>query len=237
MKVLHSICQKEEQEIREMQKRQRELHLIPTPICYLGLEVFDGGGEKIAEYQDRSKSWTRNWYNFIASQTMGLNANSLGTSFGPGTICSKSTSGSVTSSSSVTAIGAAVIGAGHRGGASSSSVGVVVGTGVTAESFEDFRLSALIAHGTGAGQFSYGEMAVLTATWDGVAKKFIQNLERNFLNYSGASIDVNEVGLHCYFSGSGVYTMTARDLLAASISVPINGLLKVKYTQEITLPV
>lgn len=234
MKVLHSICQKEEQEIQEMHKRQRELHLVPTPVCYLSLEVLDGGGEEIAEYRDRSKSWVRNWYNFIAHQTMQLTAGSLGATFGNGTVALKHISG-VTISANMMYLNGINTGQGHRGGGGSAAVGVIVGAGTAAESFNGHALGSVIPHGTGSGQLSYGDMSLLTAVWDNVAKKLVQNLERSFLNFSGAAITVNEVGLYQYNTTGNTF-MTARDLLVTPVSVPHDGLLKVKYTQEITFP-
>jgi len=42
-----------------------------------------------------------------------------------------------------------------HGSAGSLINGIVVGSGINAESFEDFTLQTQIAHGTGAGQLSY----------------------------------------------------------------------------------
>jgi hypothetical protein len=74
-----------------------------------------------------------------------------------------------------------------------ASFGIVVGTSTTPVSITDYRLGALISHGTGAGQLLYGAVAVTSIEVIGSMARFY--VTRLLTNNSGADITVNEVGL------------------------------------------
>jgi len=74
-----------------------------------------------------------------------------------------------------------------------TSFGIVVGTSTTPVSITDYRLGALISHGTGAGQLLYGSVAVTSIEVIGSMARFY--VTRLLTNNSGADITVNEVGL------------------------------------------
>ncbi len=243
MQILRSINQQEEKEIREMQKRQRNLHLIPTPVCYLGIDVMDKSGDVVAKYEDRSKSWVRNFYNWMVTQQMTCNLNILGDSFGAGTLTLKEKSAGVIRSAAYPAYHSlATHGVnynGYRAAASSTSYGILIGTSDAAESFESYTLGELITEGTDAGQMQYQGMSTPTPVWAG-SPDFTMTYacERIIINNSGEAIIVKEAGLVASITaqaGSSMILM-ARDVLAVPVSVPHESQIKVTYTIQITYP-
>lgn len=73
-------------------------------------------------------------------------------------------------------------------------VGIVVGTGTTPVTNTDYVMEALIAHGVGAGQLSYGAGSKVTTAEVGVNVD-LQKI-RTFSNTSGGTINVTEIGIH-----------------------------------------
>jgi len=253
MEILRTIDMNEEVEIKAMQKRQRELHLIPTPICYLDVEVLNKNGEITAKYSDRSKSWVRNFYNIVTCQQLGISAGINGTTYGEGKLSIKSILGNVRtdtipcaggefSASYVLAGGNQYVNSAHRGAASNTNIGIVVGTGDTAESFDDYSLTNIIANGVSTGQMQYQEMSALNGVWDGDNNKFIQTVERYFINNSGGSITVKESGIYSCIFYKGMsspvkdHFMLARDVLSTPVAVAHESQIKVTYTIQIAYP-
>ena len=112
-------------------------------------------------------------------------------------------------------------------------IGVVVGTGATAVAATDYALAAKIGTGTGSGQLSYG-LQVISAlsVADPLASYTIQ---RDFLNSSGASITVQEVGLYGWGRTSlaaSTRFMLVRDLVSGGIAVADGANLRVTYTVQ-----
>jgi hypothetical protein len=80
-----------------------------------------------------------------------------------------------------------------KGASGDTSLGIIVGTSTTPVSITDYRLGALISHGTGAGQLLYGGVSVVAIEVTGNMARFY--VTRLLTNNSGADITVNEVGL------------------------------------------
>lgn len=227
-----------EEQINDMCKK---LHIMPPPVLRLKLEVFQDG-KPLSVYEDRARSWVRNYYNFMTMQTMGLAPGVLGTTFGGGYLTMKNTSGLTSFAEGTTTTVSArnpinsATDIHYRASAGIATRGIVIGTGTTAESFEHHALAALITNGTSAGQMSYGAMDAPTTTYG--AGKFTQTIIRYINNNSGGSITVNEAGLYCTVyigspTASSVDThMLARDLLSPGVAVPDTAQLKVTYTIE-----
>jgi len=76
-----------------------------------------------------------------------------------------------------------------------TTYGLLVGTGTTPVTTTDYTMETLIAHGTGAGELSYGVASKVTTAEVGVNVDF-QTL-RTFTNTSGNTINVTEIGLAC----------------------------------------
>ena len=137
----------------------------------------------------------RNFYNYLFS--LCSNSIAVESTFQDGSINLKDTGGTVRygynigwqrtgSLESTTAYGF------FRSSGSTVS-GVQVGTGGTAVSFGDYVLESLIAHGTGAGQLSYGITETPSRVW--VDPTMTIQQARVITNTSGGSITVKEVGL------------------------------------------
>ena len=79
-------------------------------------------------------------------------------------------------------------------GAGVDTYGIVVGTGTAAEDNADYALQTQIAHGSGAGQLEYGGQQETDPAIVGPNVDLL--LTRNFVNASGDSITVEEIGLY-----------------------------------------
>jgi len=84
-----------------------------------------------------------------------------------------------------------------RVGAAAGTVtrGIVVGTGTTAVALTDNVLQTPIAHGTGAGQLSYG-ICNGPASWTVAGSDCYCTIDRAFTNSSGGDITIREIGLY-----------------------------------------
>jgi hypothetical protein len=110
------------------------------------------------------------------------------------------------------------------------SAGIVVGSSDTPVSLGQYSLGALISHGTGSGQLSYGATVVDSLTKNSI---WYFRIIRTFTNYSGATVTVREIGLYVrlgiaispyYYS-----CMLARDVPTSPISVPNGSTLTIRY--------
>ena len=241
MEILRSIDQQEEQEIRQMQDRQRQLHLIPTPLCYVSLEVTNKNGDVTSTYNDRSKSWVRNFYNWMAQQQMTCGANILGSTYGAGSLIAQDTSGGSRNTERPMRHQSTTDGSNYGGFRSNNTdYGILVGTGTTAESFESYELTTLVENGTASGQMQYSNMDTPTPVWDGTAKTMTYSCERAMTNNSSdaGTIAVAEVGLVGSISEGFSFRnyLCARDLLSTAVNVAFESQLKVTYTIQITYP-
>lgn len=103
--------------------------------------------------------------------------------------------------------------------ATTSTVGLVVGTGTNAVTINDTKLQTQIAHGTSSGQLDYGASVVNAPSSDSTSTTFI--LTRVFANSSGGSITVREIGIYAQMQDSGGtnYNMCAvRDAVTIALS-------------------
>ncbi|MBA7714384.1 hypothetical protein ES703_123406 [subsurface metagenome] len=223
-----------------LRKLAEELH-IPIPEAFLTLEVFDKDGRLIQKHRQRSHSWTRNAYNALFSNLASVNMSD--STFGAGKLSGKDTGGTVRYG----AEGAIIAGAvdwnyqvtsyGFRAAAANDDHGILVGSGVNAESFEDYALQTLIVEGTGADQLNYATSEIPDISY--VDTTETHNLVRYCNNNSGGNVSVNEVALVCSydtFGSSYVKILMSRDKLGATITVPDTGQLKVTYTIQLTYP-
>ena len=230
---------KEEQEYTKLRKLAQELH-IPIPEAFWTLEVFDKDGKLIQRHHQRSHSWVRNAYNLMMIQLAGLDAKD--NTFAAGKISMKDTAATVQWQAnrglSLDSLGSSWIDAGYtyRGPAGDDDMGILVGSGTTAESFEDYVLATKIANGVGAGQLSYVEGDEVVPSY--AALVFTATHVRYFNNNSGGNVDINEVCIVAYATKSppDFYALMARDKLASTVTVPDTGQLKVTYTIQLTYP-
>jgi hypothetical protein len=108
--------------------------------------------------------------------------------------------------------------------------GIVVGSSDTPVSLSQYSLGALIPHGTGSGQLTYGATNVESLSKD---TTWLFRIVRTFSNNSGASVTVKEIGLYVRLGmGSSPYyysCMLARDVPTSPISVPNGSTLTIRY--------
>ena len=230
---------KEEQKYKRLRRLGKELH-IPMSEAFWTLEVFDKDGTLLQRHHQRSHSWLSNAYNHLASQLFAKNADD--DTFGAGKLSIKQQDTTVLYGEYPITLGYGsdcdIPPTGYMGGAGQDIVGILVGTGTDAESFEDYTLQTKIANGTGAGQLVYVQSETHVITWTAATKVLKDELVRYFNNNSGGDITVNEVGIICngYVNQLGKQWLQVRDKLAAGVTVPDTGQLKVTYTIQLTYP-
>jgi hypothetical protein len=230
----------EEAKYDQLRRLGQELH-IPISETFWELEVRDREGKVIRCLKQRSHSWVRNAYNHMFCQLAVKNGNN--SSFGPGLLSIKETSGTIRYASGPIGNSNADLDGtnyGCRGPAGDDSWGIQVGSGTNPESFEDYMLQTKIANGVGAGQLSHIEQDPHVIAYDPGTRVLSNTMVRYFNNNSGGDIDVNEVGLvmNQPQGGSIVYgkRLQARDKLASTVTVPNTGQLKVSYIIQLTYP-
>jgi len=109
--------------------------------------------------------------------------------------------------------------------------GILVGSGTTTPTPNDYWLASFISHGTGAGQLQYGEQTYTRAYVDGNYSIF--KVSRVFTNASGGDVSVNEIGYALTLwdaGGDSIYILILRDVLASTVVVPDGATLTVRYT-------
>ncbi|GAI95878.1 unnamed protein product [marine sediment metagenome] len=163
--------------------------------------------------------------------------------FGPGELSLKTTGGAIHGSGSY---GSNLSNSSYEGEygctapAEDNNYGLLVGSGVDAESFEDYVLQSRIGHGTGAGKLVYVASEVPIVSYEAGPRILKDEIARYFNNNSGASIDVNEVALvfHTIKAFNSTYDneLISRDKLPETVTVPDTGQLKVTYTIQLTYP-
>ena len=115
-------------------------------------------------------------------------------------------------------------------GVGATGYGILVGTGATAPTINDFKIEALIAHGVGAGQLQYSAVTFGAPAADASTSQF--TITRDFANGSGGSITVREIGLAVQLKDlsstpAAHYILTIRD--AVNITIPTGQTLTVNY--------
>ncbi|MBA7650252.1 hypothetical protein ES703_58055 [subsurface metagenome] len=230
----------EEKNYRELD-RLALLCRVPIPRAFITLEVFNRDGKLLRRHKQRSHSWTRNAYNHLFSNMCAKNA--TGAIFGAGELSFKATGAQVYGntlfgSAIETTTGSYEGSYGLLAAAGLATSGIMVGSGENAESFEDYVLQTQILEGAGAGQLNHAASEAHAISYAAFVLK--DELVRYFNNNSGASIDVNEVGLVIYmaksFQNSYGRILFSRDKLPSTVTIPDTGQLKVTYSIELTYP-
>ncbi len=214
---------------------------VPIPLVFLEMEVTMPDGKIFHHHKQRSHSWVRNAYNAMMSVMGFVNAND--NTFGAGKLSIKTAAGAVsygTYCALITAYqhsGYEDANHGAFGSAGDNAMGIQVGSGANAETFEDYALQTLIANGTSAGQLSYSAHNAPVKTYDAPSKTYSVQHVRYLNNNSPGDVAVNEVGLvveaDAYSSRKSLIT---RDKLGATVTIPASGQLKVTYTISLVYP-
>jgi len=119
------------------------------------------------------------------------------------------------------------------------SYGILVGSGSTPVSYNDYNLALKISHGTGAGQLTYQSHS--TSSSFSSTSSYVE-INRTFVNNSGSTVTVREVGLmaRAYWKDVNAVRqdekyLVARDVLPAPVDVPNLATLVVRYRVGLTL--
>lgn len=236
-----------EKDYEELERLGAKLH-IATPTAKWGFKLEkQDGSEILYEATERAHSWVRNAYTILICNMCGNGPTQ--TSYGAGVLGVKGTNGvgwqgttgAYPFAPAVSVNSGAVNalrypGNGVVGAAGSITNGIVIGTGTTAYSFDDYKLATVIANGNAAGQMAYSA-GTATDTWDSASKLYTSSFTRIMNNNSGADIVVSEVGLIGYVGVSyASYFLLVRDLLEAPIVVPTDSKLTVTYNMQTLFP-
>ena len=215
--------QKEEAKFAELKDKCRELKVLAPPEIMIEVQVHEDGVLTFDDVQ-RGHSWNRNYYNLLGFTQCAI-APTDATTFGAGHMNMRDISGwNLTANP----IGMGYVGQGLRvvlGGVSSSTTGIIVGTGDTAFSADQYNLVSQIVQGTAAGQFSHAAQSAFSAVYS--SKVWTTTFNRIFNNNSGGSITVKEVGLRA--EASGYSALIERSVLSSTVAVPNGAQLTVTY--------
>ncbi len=122
---------------------------------------------------------------------------------------------------------------------SNSDYGIVIGTGDTAETNEDYKLETQLTQGAGAGNITYG--ATIIEAVAVVGPNVDLETKRTFTNNTGSTITVKEAGMYTWsffyngFPDFQGHHCIIRDVLGAPVDVPDKCSLTVYYTLRTTV--
>ena len=119
--------------------------------------------------------------------------------------------------------------------AANSTAGLVIGTGNTAVTADDYNLEAKIIHGIGSGQMQYGKFEYEEGCFqapkvEGGSAWF--RMTRQFINNSAGSIVVKEIGL---ITSVTPYFLIVRDVLVSPVTVVDAQGIAVTYEFRVTV--
>ena len=223
----------EEAKFKKLRDDCRVLGVPSPPEIHIGLKVRDRNGVLTFDDKQRGHSFTRNFYNFTMSQLTEIDCDGQ-TLFAAGYMSGKRTGGTIDGvAAKLWYRGNDILAAGYHNNTTTAAYGIVVGTGSTAFSAEDFDLVAAIAAGTGAGQLSHVAMELPTSAYVAGTKVWTNTITRLFNNNSSGAITVAETGL--MWKGYGptgaadVGHLFERSVLSPTVEVGIGAQLTVTY--------
>ena len=117
-----------------------------------------------------------------------------------------------------------------------TTYGIAVGTGDTAPDIDDHALEAQIAHGIGAGELQYSDMAIAHPAYDATTSQL--TVTRDFANGSAGTVTVYEIGLILTMQeidDTTRYFLVIRDVIVGGIAVPTGQTLTVNYRIQATV--
>jgi len=233
-----------EQQYKELERLSQKLH-IPMFETRIRLEVFNKSGNLLTHHQQRGHSWVRSFYNWLFASHAGKNLSDVSPNWGDGFLNVKQTDNTIYGGAGPTVQANNdtwdTTARGYRAGAGVDTWGILVGSGLNAESFDDYNLQTQIAEGAAAGQLNHAASEAHDVTWTAGTRTMQNDLVRYFNNNSGGAIDVNELVLVCSCDRPGVVggeipVAVSRDKLGVTVTVPDTGQLKVTYSISIVYP-
>lgn len=115
--------------------------------------------------------------------------------------------------------------------AGSSEWGLVVGQGAGAETNVNYKLTDQLTEGVGAGNITHDVTTIGTTAVVGANVDLV--IQRTFVNNTGASLTVREVGIYMRYAETGPFTYyhcLIRDVLAVPITLADKCTVTVYYT-------
>jgi len=183
---------------------------------WYSVTVRDQDGKVISRERRKSRSMLGNWYRILYAQMSFLSCSLVGTN---GIDWGASWNQDNWK---------------FKASADEDYIGIVVGTGTTAVTIDDYKLATQIMHGTGSGQLRYLICTPGTPSVAGSNCDFLTS--RVFLNNSGGSIMVRESGIYCRCKGPTYYSYACivRDVFDTPQAVPDGGSITIDYTLRVT---
>lgn len=222
----------EEAKFAELRNKCQELGVPTPPEIMIGLQVHDKNGILIFDDKQRGHSWTRNFYNLL----FGLCGSGKGggsNNFGAGYMSTKNSAAAIRYSTSYgIALGNYSVGL-FSNNAADDAYGILVGTGNTAFSAEQYGLITKITNGNTSGKMAHNIMALSVPSYVAGTKTWKNTASRIFNNNSGDSITVKEVGIQSYvaagYDGNNAYFFLERSVLNPEVPVANGAQLTVTY--------
>jgi len=108
--------------------------------------------------------------------------------------------------------------------------GIIIGTGTTAPTINDYAIETLIPHAT----MNYGAQTFGAPANDAATSQF--TITRVFANVSGGLVVVNEIALYALgYDDAARDFMVIRDVIGGGVNVPNGSSLTVNYRIEVTV--
>jgi hypothetical protein len=192
------------------------------PKAVIEFEVRDKDGKLIQKGKFPAKSWVGNIIRLLNALWKTWASTTSATYY-----CCSTPAVLLDTTNTARSLGLNPGSAGSFGGsapAADTSAGILVGSSDTPVSLAQYNLQALIAHGTGSGQLSYGNTTVEDLTTD---TTYLFRIIRTFTNNSGSTVTVREIGL--FLKPMPQSFMFARDVPASAINVPAGSTLTLRY--------
>lgn len=182
------------------------------------------------ERREIGHSMTRNWYNMLASNHLGVNVTGTG-SFVDGEINVKVVAGDIEGSTVFPIEFQETDFLYQSTYGNYTWQGIWIGTGNAAETFNDYNLDTKILHGDSAGRLRYFEQRVPKKEWSAGTRQWTVTARRYFTNHSGGSISVAEMGMVGEVKENTItwYAMLARDVLGSPVAVADDELFMAEY--------
>ncbi len=223
----------EEKRICELKALCKELKIQAPIDIYISLKV-EKNNKVLFDDVQRGHSWTRNYYTLIFSSITTCSSTAT-SKYGAGHMTFRRDDGDISVSG---AYNVGVYSSTANGGiidvTSSSTAGIIVGTGTTAFDIDNYNLESKVVHGNGSGQLAYQPMVKTgnVPTYNSETKTWSVDITRVFNNNSGATIVIGETGLFCRITGFNVsdYFLIERSVLSPTVSVLDGAQLTVTYT-------
>jgi len=174
--------------------------------------VRDPNGKVISRERRKSRSFVKQWNQLIYMHMAGVSLDMVDTE---GTTLSRSRH---------------TLDFGMNAAAGLVTKGIVVGTGDTAVTINDYQLAAIIAEGAGVGQINYASCTVATSVVSAPTCGFL--VARSAVNNHADTITVKESGI---YMGQATYSMMAvRDVFVTPQDVPNGGSITINYTLRVS---